>query len=236
MEKKETAEQKLLKIIESSSGAQAPAAPAPGANVAEQIASSVKSTGMPNISLTSLLAPLANLFGGKLPSAALPISFGINEFNKILLAGVTLAAILFFVNLSGEIRLLKKKVDFSAEAKVKTAETNENFLPQVKQISDYLSNIQRRNIFIPFEKKVVVLTPEAAVEMQAISVVTKNLKLVGISWIDSADSAQALIEDTQNGTTYFLRAGEKINDVTVKAIFADRIIFSYQGEELVVKL
>ncbi|HOW34790.1 MAG TPA: type II secretion system protein N [Candidatus Omnitrophota bacterium] len=236
MEKKETAEQKLLKIIESSSGAQAPAAPAPGSNIAEQIASSVKSTGMPSISLTSLLAPLANLFGGKLASSVPTISFGISEFNKILLGGVALTAIIFFVNLSGDMRIMREKVDFATEAKARTAEADESFLPQVKQISDYLGNIQRRNIFMPFEKKAVVQASEEVVEMQAISVVTKNLKLVGISWIDSADSAQALIEDTQSGVTYFLKVGEKIGDVTLKAIFADRIIFSYQKEELVVKL
>ena len=50
---------------------------------------------------------------------------------------------------------------------------------------------------------------------------TKDLKLVGISWLDSAESASAMIENTQSGVTYFLKSGEQINSVTVKQIFAD---------------
>ena len=54
--------------------------------------------------------------------------------------------------------------------------------------------------------------------------------------MDTPESASALVENTISGVTYFLRRGEKINDVLIEDIFAESIIVSFQGEEMEMKL
>ena len=56
---------------------------------------------------------------------------------------------------------------------------------------------------------------------------TESLKLVGISWSDNPD---AIIEDTKDTKTFFVKIGQKIGDVKVQAIFKDKVVLSYQGK------
>jgi hypothetical protein len=45
-----------------------------------------------------------------------------------------------------------------------------------------------------------------------------------------------MLEDTETGRTYFLRSGDKIQDFTVKTIYADRAILVFENEEISIKL
>ncbi len=236
MTKKETAEQKLLKIIEAQGGA-ASAAPAsspasPEANVAQQVADSVKSSGLP--SLPPFIQSLGNIFKLGASSKNLAVHFGMREVNYLLLLAVMMVGTVLALNVFSGMRLLKKRVSFSAARGGVNALGN--FIPPVIEISQYLDNFRRRNIFKPFEKlevKESALTPEASTGLSA---KTKDLKLVGVSWLDSAESASVMIEETTSGNTYFLTTGEKIRDVTIKTIYADSVILSYQGEEIALHL
>lgn len=58
---------------------------------------------------------------------------------------------------------------------------------------------------------------------------TQHLKLVGISW--SADPV-AMVEDSKALRTVFLKRGELIGDVKIQAIFKDKVILGYNGEEI----
>ncbi len=237
-EKKETAEKKLLKIIENppnaSAGTSRGASSTPAPEAAE-LAAAVKNAGIPHIALPSFLTPLSDLLHGKLPFAAgSALAFGIKEANYIL--GASVLAVLAFVifNTTMGTKTLEKKIVVSVDT---TAVNSVNhFFPQPKDVSQYLQTITKRNIFKPFEKKAEDENIDVDPETRQISALTKNLKLVGISWLDSPESATALIEDTQSGMTYFLKMGEQVNNVTVKSIYADRIILTYQGEDLTIKL
>ena len=230
-EKKETAEQKLLKIIETQGGAPQASAPlAKSEQVASQVASAVKSSGLPPISLDSILGPLLSVFKG----SASGVSLGMREINNVLLGIVVILAGLFVLNIFSGTRLLKTKVVFKVDAQ--GIKFSDNLTPQVKVISNYLDNIGKRNIFQPYEKKAVQVSDDTGMDAKHIVTMAKNLKLVGISWLDSPDTASAMIEDTQSGSTYFLKVGEKINDVTIKNIYADRVILTFEGEDAVIKL
>ena len=61
---------------------------------------------------------------------------------------------------------------------------------------------------------------------------TETLKLVGISWSNDPD---AIIEDTKDTKTFFVKTGQKIGEVKVQAIFKDKVVLSYQGEETELK-
>jgi len=57
----------------------------------------------------------------------------------------------------------------------------------------------------------------------------QNLKVTGIMW---SETPQAIVEDTKAGRTYLLNRGSKINDLRVKQILKDRVILSYDGQDI----
>lgn len=238
MEKKETAEQKLLKIIETSQAAPAAAASAPAmqaSSAATAVAAAVKGTGLPPISASSLLAPFLGILKGKSFAApGVDIAFGPREVNRALMLAVAIVVFLAFSSFFSGMKMLRQKVDFSIDTK--NAQNEEAVIPATKSMTLYLANIQKRNIFLPYEKKEVALEDLASPEAKNITALVKDLRLVGISWLDSPESASAMIEDTKTGNTYFLKQGDNVNELTIKNIFADRIVLSYQGEELAIKL
>ena len=61
-------------------------------------------------------------------------------------------------------------------------------------------------------------------------------KLVGVAWLDVPESATVMLEDTGKHETHFLKEGDKIEDVKVKTIYTDRVVFSYANEEITIKL
>lgn len=232
---KETAEQKLLKIIETTQKQEQTATrPAAAEDVVEQMSVSVKGLGMPNLEVPAFLKNIINIFKGQ-PSGTSAAGFGLGEINRILM-GIIIFLVLFFVfDFLHGMRYAQEDIKFKVDEKI--ASFSEDFLPGFKKVTEYLSVIGRRNIFQPFEvKEGTADTLIDDLEATAISLKTKDLKLVGISWLNTPESASALIENTTNGVTYFLREGEVINDVKVKEIYADSVILSYQNEEMEIRL
>ncbi|MFA5059951.1 MAG: type II secretion system protein N [Candidatus Omnitrophota bacterium] len=235
MEKKETAEKKLLKLIESS-GSSAEAKTPAASDVAMQVAAAVKETGFSVPNAASFLAPILDLFRGKFSSTANSVlTFGLREANQLLAVIVGGLLIFSIASMVRDTKILEERVLTSVN--IPEIESVENdAVPQKKDVSDYLASVEKRNIFQPFEKKPEEKIVDASSGSPQIATIAKNYKLVGISWLDSPDSASALIEDTQSGNTFFLKKGEKISNITIKDIFADRVILTYQGEDVAIKL
>jgi hypothetical protein len=55
------------------------------------------------------------------------------------------------------------------------------------------------------------------------------LRVVGIN---RGANAEALVEDSAGGRTHFLRVGDTVNGLTVKAIDDQGVLVEYQGEEI----
>lgn len=241
---KETAEQKLLKIIEQSQKAEAaqnPQAsqqetlagkPQPGkaSKVAQDVSASINSTGLPSFSPQGLLSLVNNFDLSK-------ITFGLREINYILMLITFVVAVFFVLELTKGTKPLEEKINLSIDAKMAKHQMS-RLIPEVKEISEYLEGIAQRNIFQPFEKKVVVEEEliVSAEEPAVINTRLKDLKVVGISWLDTPESASVMVEDTVSGITYFLKAGEKIRDVTIDTIYADRVFLRYGDEQMELKL
>lgn len=100
--------------------------------------------------------------------------------------------------------------------------------------SYYIEKARQRDIFKMGETRSKVLAQETAPKSTIPKIVeaTQHLKLVGISW--SADP-DAMIEDTQAMRTLFVKRGQMIGDVEVRAIFKDKVVLSYGGEETELK-
>lgn len=236
MAKKETAEQKLLKIIESQNAAEQPSSTqaSPGQEVASQVASSVKGLGLPCLALPPVLAPLLGLLKG-LTLAKSGVPFGFREINKLFILAIAVVCVFFVANVLGGMKLLHQKITFAIGSQ--TESFSEDFVPPLLDLAAYLENIKRRNIFRPFEKKQEAQPMTAVVSStQKIEAILKELKLVGLSWLDTPESASVMIEDTVSGITYFYQQGDKVRELTIKAIYRDRVILTYEDEELVLKL
>jgi len=204
MAKKETAEEKLLKIIEATKKAKSASSAVPAA------------------------APMA------LAKPATRLSVSVQQINLLLMVGV-LASLLFLgYEVKSGLALIGENVSISADTKI--AKDSQNLIvPQVKGITYYLDKASARNIFKPYELQetgaVSVTSARAALEKKM-----AKYKLVGIAWLDVPESATVMLEEAATHMTHFLKEGDKIEDVTVKTIYTDRVVFSYANEEIITKL
>jgi hypothetical protein len=234
---KETAEQKLLRLIEQGGGSEktsGPAASQPSFE-AQQTLNAVQSVGGA-FALPGFLPQIFSFFKTFLRSFSKD-GFGIREVNKILIVAVLVMAVVFSTSMMRGLQTAHQTVDFKQPQPVKVPA--ENLLPSFADIQRYISAVSLRNIFNPFEKKEVAV---ASVEAKPAAVAervlerTKALKLVGVSWLDTPETASAMVENTGSGVTYFLRAGEQVNGVTIEAIYADSVVFEFDGERMELKL
>jgi len=233
---KETAEQKLLRLIEQGDGSDSSGQPVVSKSSSvdpRQVLNAVQSVGA-SFAFSSVLANVGGLFKGFFiytPGQG----FGVRDLNKILVMAVGIMTIVFSISLARGIKISNQAISFNQLASAPFS--SKNFLPSFFDVKDYLHTVSLRNIFHPFEQKVIEKKQEEeATVVRRISSQTKNLKLVGISWLDTPESASAMVENTENGVTHFLRTGEKINGVTVEAIYADSIVLEFSGERMELKL
>lgn len=114
------------------------------------------------------------------------------------------------------------------EMLAKKMEVGDMTLGQLEPLSMYLQEITQRNIFALPEIVVQVVAKKAgpAVELKNL---IDGLKVVGIIW---SDAPQAIVEDSRNGKTHLLNRGSKIRDARVKDILKDRVILSYDSQEV----
>ena len=239
MAKKETAEQKLLRIIEEGakeSGeptGQAAAASATATSAAQSVASSVKG---PAISIPPIMGSITGILAGLQSILPKGKSFGLKEINMIMVILIVICAVSLAGVYRGGVSHLKSSLDFVSDVKAKGLQFASSVMPQYEDINNFLEFILERNIFRPYEKKQGDAASNAPVGTQNITLKLEKLKLVGISWLDSPDTASVMVEQIETGMTYFLKQGESFDELTVKTIYADRVIFGYQNEEMEVRL
>lgn len=102
-----------------------------------------------------------------------------------------------------------------------------------KSVSDYLERIALRDIFKMGPKKAAPGDKSTETEpSQKVIDEIAGLKLVGISWSKDPD---AMIEDTRSLKTFFVKRGQMIGNVLVQAIFKDKVVLMYAGQEIELK-
>jgi len=232
---KETAEQKLLRLIEQGGGFPADTSEH-AAPEAQEALSAVQSVGgtldLPPGAL-NVVAFVKRMLSS-VQSA--PAGFSLRHINIVLMAGVVILTVVFIGSIMNGLREADQTVTFHHPDAV--AFSAKKLLPILPGLDRYVSAISFRNIFHPFEKQEVVeqADPEVVEVPQRLAEQTKNLRLVGISWLDTPESASAMVENTESGITYFLRSGERVNGLTVKTIYAQSVVLEMGGEELELKL
>lgn len=167
----------------------------------------------------------------KQPQAAKAPGLDTKLIIKILAVCVFVLAVYFISNLFNSFAGIKNKANLSLEAfkddaKLESAEGS--FVSQ-KAITYFLEKIRERDIFKMGPVKRESIETITRAPSSRIMEATAHLKLVGISW--SADP-DAMIEDTKALRTFFVKRGGMVGEIKIQAIFKDKIILSYEGEEL----
>jgi hypothetical protein len=159
----------------------------------------------------------------------------VKAVNRVLI----LCIFLLFFYLAGSIYLSAMDlgrmpdIEYTIDDAKEVAVTPAHMSVLKDKVSYYLERAQQRDIFkmgIPevMVEEAEIEEPVAAPTSQAIDAISA-LRLVGISWSAEPD---AMIEDTRTMRTYFVHKGQTIGDIIVEAIFKDKVVLSYKGEEV----
>ena len=100
----------------------------------------------------------------------------------------------------------------------------------LKPLADYIGAVIARDPFtgaVPGVSSSSVKTSGHQLEEMA-----KGLVLVGI---DRGPRPAALVEDTGKQRTFVVNAGDQVNGMRVKEINSEGVVFSYEGEEYVLR-
>jgi len=227
---KVTPEERLLRLIESGGNAEV------GENVTET-GSSWKVGSWPKIlshGLNSLIRRWS-FFHAMRPE------FNLRLLNRVLV-GVLILMVVGFAFALNDTRTiptdLKGQPEFLSTSPGNQGEGDLK-LASIGPLPDYLNEVAKRNIFAPMpvpalkpQKPELKLTtpvkPPPSNPLQILQEKVKTLKLVGISW---GKDPVAMIEDKTSQQTSFLKVGDSINGVKVKAILSDRAILSHGDAE-----
>ncbi|HTZ11144.1 MAG TPA: hypothetical protein VMD04_02025 [Candidatus Margulisiibacteriota bacterium] len=158
------------------------------------------------------------------------VHLDVRTVNQYLKVCVAVLALYFLINLYASITNLKKDIQVSPKL-MKTSEGESLQVSSLlKSASYYLEKARERDIFTMNKKPVSNEAGLPKVSAEKIAEATQNLRLVGISWSDDPD---VMIEDTKIQRTFFLKKGQVLEkDIRLKAVFKDKVILSYAGEEI----
>ncbi|MBU0503142.1 MAG: hypothetical protein ABH882_04585 [Candidatus Omnitrophota bacterium] len=148
--------------------------------------------------------------------------------NRFMYLGIFILAVYFAGNFSFSMINVNKipQMDFKVQSAVANPVGLAGLSP-IKPSSYYLEKVRQRDIF-----KMGPMQKDEEKQPLKIVELTKNLKLVGISWSDDPD---VMIEDTGTKRTFFVKRGQSIGEIKVQAVFKDKIILSYDKEEMELK-
>lgn len=100
----------------------------------------------------------------------------------------------------------------------------------LRPLADYLSIVQQAN---PFGgAAAIIAAPITQTTKQRLEELASGLVVVGI---DRSANPEAIIEDTEQQRTYFVKVGDELNGLTIREISAKGVMVTYEGEELLLK-
>lgn len=149
--------------------------------------------------------------------------------NNLLLLVALMLGFYFVTDFSKSYKGLKALPSVKVRVQQAVQANDEQVNTLLKKAAYYSELARKRDIFKigarPTDKGRGIRAPSDKLK-EAI----KNLRLVGISW--SADP-DVMIEDTKFKRTYFLKRGQSLdNGVKLEAILRDKIILSFENEEI----
>jgi hypothetical protein len=125
------------------------------------------------------------------------------------------------------------KIEESAIKKIAPRVIEEKDVQPFQSLEVYLNQVEKRNILQPYEFEVEEVSEEEVEPLVSLNEKIGNLKVVARSW-DGPGDREAVLKDEDTGETFFVREGQKIGEteVLLKRVYSDKIILSYESEEM----
>ncbi len=217
-----TPEKQLLKLIEDPHGR----AQKPGA---------AKGVKVPVFSFGALQGRLAffrqstqSLWKGWAEGSPLDIK----KINALLSVLVVATGIYFVASSAVLAMRLSGTPSFPLKAGSAAGQGGFKYAPQLKALPYYKEKVGSRDLFrLGAKEAAAAQTPvaqEDAAKKQQEAILSKY-KLVGISWSDNPD---AMIENTGEQKTYFVKRGQMLDGIKVAGIFRDKVVLNSNGQEI----
>ena len=159
--------------------------------------------------------------------------FGIRQLNLLLRVSILFLSVYLGYGVVTMGLELKKTANLIFQPERIAAHKPEE-IPTLKSLSSYFDKVNKRDIFkLPQDtvsKEAWTPPPD---EPSAKELLAKRLTLVGIAW---SDNPEAMIEDTDQKKTHFVKRGEAFADsIQVVTIFRDYVVLKYKDEEVELK-
>lgn len=94
-------------------------------------------------------------------------------------------------------------------------------------VEEFLEPITGRSLFQPKTEEIKPVEAAPPPKQEGAGGIMENFRLVGIAW---GTEPEAMIKDSQEGRTFFLKTGDELKGVIVKEILKDRIIVEFEGQ------
>lgn len=219
-EDKSTPEEKLLRLIEN---------PAQAKGVKQSAGKSLVKKNKFNFfalfSPVKLITGIKQLF--KVKDKLKPYIFNFKFINRCFTGlAVLIALYLVFDFIKGRPTLNKIYDSTAAVFDTGISRLKAGLGIKAAEISDYLAQIERRDIFHLMPLKKEEKPPETK---QIFSALLADLKLVGIIW---SAKPQVMIEDKKENKTLLLNQGDFIGKIKLKQILRDKVIVTYEDQEM----
>ncbi|MCG2713193.1 MAG: hypothetical protein L6416_12855 [Candidatus Omnitrophica bacterium] len=222
-EKNISPEKKLLNIIENEGNEADKVKPTPARRVKEFFSIAALRGKI------SFLKSKISQVSVKVPS----ISFSLRGFNVLL--QLCILGLVVYLGVSIKVKF-SQLLNPGLKAQIGKASLPS---PDVKAVASrlesesyYLNKVKSRNLFglaDEQEEEKGAFNEQPKQEPADLETMVKSLKLVGISWSNDPD---AIIEDEKEKKTYFVKTGNKINEISVQAIYRDKVILHYRSQEI----
>jgi hypothetical protein len=150
--------------------------------------------------------------------------------NYFLVACIAVLLLYLGISLSGDWRRLKMldTRKLAVEQAGKQDKPAKDIVP-LRGAQYYQDKINRRDIFVRASQSRETAHPAFSTQMEQY---TASLKLVGISWSSDPD---AMIEDSRQGKTYFVKKGSKVGELVVENILKEKVVLRYNKESFDLK-
>ena len=159
---------------------------------------------------------------------------GIKTINNFLILAIVFTVGFLAMEVTKGMRYSGQGVTFQ-DYRSPSLDLTQTVQPVIQDLAHYLSGVKKRNIFQPYESEKSDGKELASEGMVHIAKKIQHLRLVGIAWHETVETASVMLEDKEKSMTYFLQQGEKIGEIFVKTIYADSALLGYENEEMLIR-
>jgi type II secretory pathway component PulC len=204
-----TPEEKLLRIIESPKDAVHSLRPQ-------------RRLQAPDVKL--LLKDLKAKYGDKLKSL-----LTLKSANTILIGAGGLTTLFLVIDFC--VGMPRLQMIMRLEDVAKKTDVGNLVIEKLDPLAIYMQEITQRNVFaLPEAPPPLVVKKEEA--KSELTNIVADFKVVGIIW---SEAPQAILEESKTGKTYLVNRGGKLKEARVKDILKDRVVLSYDNQEIEIR-